>query len=220
MERSDMKKYSIILLLALTAVIFAGCAHVKVTSFKDPEYQNKQFKNICVYADVDDLYVRKYLEERLVEELNDDGVSASPAYLFFPPTRKWEDDAIEKVLLDKKFDGYLLISMKSKDIAPVVNPGSVSTDVVHTSHKDERTGKEVKEKTTVTSVSPPTVSYNMFSDFRISLIDPTNRNKAWIADGTGFISSGNVFSGDRAILNRLASKIVNDLEKNGLINEK
>ena len=60
----------------------------------------------------------------------------------------------------------------------------------------------------------------LFTNFRIELIDPTNRNKAWIADGAGFISSGNPFSGNKAIIRRLAVKIVNDLEDNGLINEK
>lgn len=215
-----MKKYSIILVLAVIAVIFAGCANVSVTSFKDPEYSNKKFKNVCVYADIDNLTIRKYLEDRIVEEFNDNGIDATQGYLFFPPTRKWDDEAIENVILEKKFDGYLLISLQNKDVATVVNPGSIQTDVINTSHKDERTGKEVKEKSTVTHVNPSTVSYNMFSNFRIELIDPTNRNKAWIADGSGYMSSANVFSADRAIMRRLAYKIVEDLEENGLINEK
>jgi hypothetical protein len=215
-----MKKYSILLVMAVIAVIFAGCAQVNVTSFKDPNYQNKKFINICVYADVDDLYVRKYLEDQVVDQFEMHGISAIQGYLFFPPTQKWEDGAIEKVLLEKKFDGYLLIAQKDRNVSPIVNPGSVQTDVVHSSYTDKKTGKEVKEKSTVTSVSPTTVSYNMFSDFRISLIDPTNRQTAWIADGTGFISSGNIFSGDKAIMRRLALKLFQELEKNKLVDEK
>ncbi len=215
-----MKKYSTILLLVITAVIFAGCANVTVTSFKDPAYQDKKFKNICVFADIDNLTIRKYLENRVVEEFEDEGIAATQAYLFFPPTRQWNDDEIEKILNDKKFDGYLLISLKNKDVATVVNPGSIQTDVVHSSYTDKKTGKEIKEKTTVTSVNPSTTTFNMFSNFRIELIDPTNRNKAWIADGAGFMSSGNVFSADRAIMRRLAYKIIEDLEDNGLIDEK
>lgn len=215
-----MKKYSLLIVIALTAILIAGCANVNVTSFKDPNYQGKNFKNICVYADVDNLYVRKYLEDQIVDQFNMHGISATPGYLFFPPTQKWEDDAIEKVLLEKKFDGYLLISQKDRNVSPVVNPGSVQTDVVHSSYTDKKTGKEVKEKSTVTSVSPTTVSYNMFSDFRISLIDPTNRQTAWIADGTGYISSGNIFSGDKAIMRRLALKLFHELEASKLVNEK
>jgi len=215
-----MKKYTIILALGLMAVIFAGCAQISITSFKDPEYANKKFTKICAYADIDDFTVRKYLEDRIVEELNDDGISATQAYLFFPPTREWNDESIEKVLLEKKFDGYLLFSLKGKDVSAVTNPGSVQTDVVTTSHKDKKTGKEVKEKSTVTSVSPPTTTFNTYSNFRIELVDPTNRQKAWIADGAGYISTGNPFSGNYAIIRKLASKIVDDLKHNGLIHAK
>lgn len=215
-----MKKYSIILLFTLTAIIFAACAHVNVTSFKDPNYQGKNFKNVCVYADVDNLYVRKYLEDKIVDQFIMHGINATAGYLFFPPTQKWDDDAIEKVLLEKKFDGYLLISQKDRNVSPIVNPGSVQTDVIHSSYTDKNTGKEVKEKSTVTSVNPTTVSYNMFSDYRIALIDPTNRQKAWIADGTGYISSGNIFSGDKAIMRRLAWMLFHELQESKLVNEK
>lgn len=207
-----MKKITAFTLSIITAILlFSSCADVKLASFKDPEYYGKSFKSICVFVDINDYFARKYLENEIVETLRFNGIRSYQGYLFFPPTQKWNDDAIEKVLLEKSFDGYILISQNNRDVSSNITPGSLQTNVINTNRKDKNTGEEIKEQQTITSVKSPQVSYNMASSYRISLIDPTNRKTAWIADATGFINSDNINSADKAIMNRLAKLIVSDL---------
>jgi hypothetical protein len=79
---------SITLKLLLYAILVTGCASTKLTSFKEPSFNNS-FQKIIIYANVSDLEERGTIENVIVSKLIENGFDSMPSLELFLPTRKY-----------------------------------------------------------------------------------------------------------------------------------
>ena len=76
----------------IISFLLFGCASTKMTSFKDPDYQQANFKRILIIANTTDLEKRQKLESKMVIEFSKVGVFALESYNIFPPTRELSNE--------------------------------------------------------------------------------------------------------------------------------
>ena len=87
----------------IACVAFAsGCAHTKVTSFRDPSFQGKTFRKILVVAPFSDMESRTQAEEIFSSQLSKHGVESLTSIGILMPTRQYKSEEILDIRKKKK----------------------------------------------------------------------------------------------------------------------
>ncbi|MES2766966.1 MAG: hypothetical protein V4642_13915 [Bacteroidota bacterium] len=182
--------------------IFAFCAFVissctlpprvpQMTAFKDPAYFAKTFQCVVVFADTSDLVVRQKIETSIAEQLVNNGVCATPAYLHLPPTRTWTLEDRKRFFDSNGVDSYLVVSVKNSGVEEVYVPPTVTTTRTTKSDKTEdtrdTTKKKEKLKTTevereeiITKSSGGYTHFHPWVEYEVRLYDVAKDQTAWM----------------------------------------
>lgn len=203
-------KYLLILILIIFIV---GCASTKMTSFKDPDYQNTEFKRILVVANTNDLEDRQKLESKMVEDFSEVGVYALESYKLFPPTRELTDEEKVDLLLKNNIDSFISISVGESGVSDVYIPQTSSTTKTEGNVNVYGNTARYKEKSTTTYQGGYTV-HKPWAQFETKLYDVSNGHMAWIA--TSF-TRGNAYANRNTVINSYCGKTVDQLLDDKLI---
>ena len=211
-----MKQMSKWLILALPLALLA-CSSGKVTSsWKDPAttQQLTKFKNILVVGmQANNRQLKEEMENYLVESLKSQGVKATASFDAFGPKAfaKMDDDAVAKLLRKKGYDGIVTIALLDKQNEKSYNPGNVS-------------------------YNPVGLYYNRFGRYYSTVYDRIY-TPGYYSTSTDYFWETNIYDGkqDKLIYSvqsqsfdptsitsmskDYAKLIVEDLEKNNLINQ-
>ncbi|MCX6147338.1 MAG: hypothetical protein NTW25_08830 [Candidatus Kapabacteria bacterium] len=210
-----MKKYNTYLMLALLSIVLASCATTKTTSYSDPDFRGKKFNSICVYAEVEDLEMRKTLETKLADELKDNGIVTFIGIDLFPPTREWTDDQFQKTLKDIKVDGYLRVRLTNTDVRESIGNATTTTTTNGEKVKANRDNKE-KYKEVSTSTTTVNRTKTFYSSFKTDLIEVASNKLAWTA--TSNSESGEWLGSEfNLIFGSFSSDIAKELKAKGHI---
>jgi len=191
--------------ISLLLVFFLlSCASTRITSFKDPDYQQADFKRILVIANTSDLEKRKKLESKMVEEFNEIGVFALESYNLFPPTRELSDQDKIKLLNQNEIDSFISISVGESGINKVTVPVTSSTTKTEGNVSVYGNTANYEEKSTTTYQGGRTYS-KPWADYETSLYDVSNGRMAWIASSH---TSGNAYANFNTVINSYISKVV------------
>jgi hypothetical protein len=215
-------------LLAFGFVVFSGCSFPPVapdmTAFKDPAYFSRYFKTVVVFADTSDLRIRQGIEKNIAKELDERGVTATPAHLHLPPTRQWSDADRKKFFAANGVDAYLVVSVRDAGIREEYIPPQVVTTRTLKNDKTEETRdttkKKEKLKTTeiekeqiVTQTSGGYTEYYPWIEYDVKLFDAANDQTAWIGlrvVSTKYSSGLNSFYdlvADRLVFDRIVAVV-------------
>ncbi len=201
--------------LNLLFLLILGCASTRMTSFKDPDYQNKEFKRILVVANTNDLEVRQKLESKMVEEFSKVGVHSLESYKLFPPTRELTN--VEKVdlLLKNNIDSFISISVGESGANEVFIPQTSKTTKTEGDVNVYGNTAHYKEKATTTYQGGYTV-HKPWAEFETKLYDVSNGRVAWIASS---FTGGNAYANRNTVINSYCGKTVEKLVEDKLITE-
>ncbi|MHB8578974.1 MAG: hypothetical protein ACYDA4_03825 [Ignavibacteriaceae bacterium] len=209
-----MKNISILATILLSFhFLFIGCASTKITSFKDPDYQNSNFKRILIVANTNDLENRKLLETTMVELFRKEGIFALESYKLFPPTREFTSEEKVSLMLNNKIDAYISISVGESGVSEVYIPQTSTT--TNTEGNVNVYGNEAnyRQKSTTTYEGGYTVK-KPWAKITTNLYDVSNGQKAWIANS---FTGGNAYANKKTIVNSYCKKIIGKLLEDGLI---
>lgn len=203
-------KYSFSFFVMLFLV---GCASTKMTSFKDPDYQEAEFKRILVVANTNDLEDRQTLESKMVEEFSSIGVYALESFRLFPPTRELTDEDKVELLLKNNIDAFISISVGESGVSEVYVPQTSSTTKTKGNVNVYGNTATYKEKSTTTYQGGYTLN-KPWAEFETQLYDVSNGQMAWIA--TSF-TGGNAYANRNTVINSYCGKTVDQLLEDKLI---
>ena len=203
-----MNKIKIAIIL-LTVFIISNCTHTKVVTFTDPDAIGKSYNRIGVVANVDDLSERVTIEEKMVETLMDNGISAVSSISLLPPTRDFTIEQENEIFKNNNIDALAVIQIDDSGYFVTTEPMRVNTKTV------KKDGKKVKS----TTVTGGGTEQKAFSQFRVSLVDLDSNKTMWIGDAD---SRSNFDSIDpdwdmEILLKASSKKIVQELLKTGIV---
>jgi hypothetical protein len=204
-------KYSIYLLMAF---ILVSCASTKMTSFKDPDYQNAKFKRILIVANTNDLQDRQKLESKMVEAFTENGVFALESYKLFPPTRELTDEEKVDLLLKNDIDAFISISVGESGVDEVYVPQTSSTKKTKGEVNVYGNTARYNEKSTTTYQGGYTLN-KPWAKFETKLYDVSNGQMAWISSS---FTKGNAYANRNTVINSYCGKTVDQLLDDKLIN--
>jgi hypothetical protein len=195
--------------------LFASCASTRITSFKDPDYQNTEFKRILVVANTNDLEDRQKLESKMVEDFSDVGVYALESYKLFPPTRELTDEEKVDLLLKNNIDSFISISVGESGVSEVYIPQTSSTTKTEGNVNVYGNTARYKEKSTTTYQGGYTV-HKPWAQFETKLYDVSNGHMAWIASS---FTGGNAYANRNTVINSYCGKTVDQLIEDKMISK-
>lgn len=108
--------------LLFLGVMVVGCASSQMTSMSEPAGKGKQYQRFIVWARVEDPYLRRQMERRVVQRLEEAGAEAFVSIDLLPPTRGYSESDINTVLWAKGIEGFLILSVNES--APSRVPGA------------------------------------------------------------------------------------------------
>lgn len=193
-----------------------GCASTRMTSFKDPDYQNTEFKRILVVANTNDLEDRQKLEFKMVEAFSEAGVYALESYKLFPPTRELTDEEKVDLLLKNDIDAFISISVGESGVSEVYVPQTSSTTKTKGEVNVYGNTARYKEKSTTTYQGGYTLN-KPWAEFETKLYDVSNGQMAWIASS---FTGGNAYANRNTVINSYCGKTVDQLLEDRLIEGK
>jgi hypothetical protein len=177
-----LKNITYLFALFIVMQMISSCASTETTSFSDPDFLGINYSKICIYADFKDLKEKQKMEDEFVKNYSKQGIYAIAGYKVFPPTREWDEEQIQQVLMNQGIGGYLLISLLDKKIDETYTPGKTVTETKGITEK--KGNKSVYRETTVTKQDEGSTTKNYFSSFEAKLIDVKSRKNAWMATST------------------------------------
>ena len=186
-----------------------------MTSFKDPDYQNAEFKRILVVANTNDLEDRQKLESKMVEAFSEIGVYALESYKLFPPTRELTDEEKVDLLLKNNIDAFISISVGESGVSEVYIPQTSSTTKTEGNVNVYGNTARYKEKSTTTYQGGYTLN-KPWAKFETKLYDVSNGQMAWIASS---FTGGNAYANRNTVINSYCGKTVDQLLEDNLINK-
>jgi hypothetical protein len=196
------------------AFILVSCASTKMTSFKDPDYQNAKFKRILIVANTNDLQDRQKLESKMVEAFTENGVFALESYKLFPPTRELTDEEKVDLLLKNDIDAFISISVGESGVDEVYVPQTSSTKKTKGEVNVYGNTARYNEKSTTTYQGGYTLN-KPWAKFETKLYDVSNGQMAWISSS---FTKGNAYANRNTVINSYCGKTVDQLLDDKLIN--
>ena len=195
------------------AFILVSCASTKMTSFKDPDYQNAKFKKILIVANTNDLQDRQKIESKMVEAFTENGVFALESYKLFPPTRELTDEEKVDLLLKNNIDAFISISVGESGVNEVYIPQTSSTTKTEGDVNVYGNTARYKAKSTTTYQGGYTLN-KPWAKFETKLYDVANGQMAWISSS---FTKGNAYANRNTVINSYCGKIVDQLLEDNLI---
>jgi len=198
-----------IVLLIISVLIISNCTETKVVTFIDPDARGKSYNRIGVIANVEDLSERVAIEEKMVETLMDNNISAVSSISLLPPTREFTEKEENEIFKNNRIDALAIIQLDDSGYFVTTEPMRVHTE---TRKKD---GKKVKS----TTVTGGGTEQKAFSQFRVSLVDLESNKTMWIGDADSRANFDSIDPDwDMEMLFKASSKkIVKELIKTGLV---
>lgn len=113
------------LTMGLLVGLMGACASTRVTStWTDPTLaEQERPRKALVAAVVPDESIRRVLEERLVAQLREEGIDATPSFQFIPDVRELAKDNIREVAQAHGMDAILMTRFRGIQTRVNYSPG-------------------------------------------------------------------------------------------------
>jgi len=190
------------IILVMSILIAFNCTHTRVVSFTDPNAMNKLYHKIGVISNVEKLSDRLIIENKIVETLNDEGVSTISSLSVFPPTRDFTIDQENEILIKNGIDAILVIQITDAGF-------SISSEPIR-----------VQTGSSNTTISGGGTARKAYGQLKISLVDIVTDQTMWVgdADTRAFFDTINPDWDMTYLLKASSKKIAKELVNTGLIN--
>lgn len=152
-----------------------GCSQTQLTSYIDPDFKDKTFTKLMVFANIDDLGLRDKFERTIVKQFVEKNINAVSSIDIFPPTRKPETEEIPSILEANQIDGVLQFEGKDVQESTKHIKGYTSTDITGTI-----IGNNIYADSTTYNYGGYDIKYLAVS-YDIKIIDAKTFKTAWMA---------------------------------------
>ncbi|MBN1932316.1 MAG: hypothetical protein JW786_11995 [Desulfobacterales bacterium] len=185
-----------------------SCASTKMSSFKDPDFDEFVLHSILVCGYCGSIQQNRYIETLFVNEFKQQGIEILAGMDVFPPTRGYTSEEMVKIVRETGVDGILIIGLTDAWIDKKYIPPSY-----HTEGTFNKVGNSLNYSEQTTSVGGGTITKPR-ATYDITLLDAGSGKKVWIADA---FSRGNAFADFNIMMNSLVVNTLNALIRDGLI---
>lgn len=190
-------------LLLIFSILLLGCAVTNIVSFKDPSVGDIKYRNLVIYAIMDNLNERIVTEEVFSSEFDNYDVTCTPSIKLFFPTRTYSAEEFDNILFENKIDGVMFVKISNKE-----ETQSLST--VSRNELNVMSGKWER-------VSHIRTRENTEIIFEISLVDVQNDKSSWVASASSFSVGDSRLLNFKSFILSLAESTTSKMYKDGLI---
>jgi hypothetical protein len=211
-------------LLAVTGMALSACVTTSIQGYADRDIPARPIQHIAAYVAAPGVLASN-IQARISEEASKRGVIAEDALQILPPTRKYTDAEIRKLLNERGVDGVLLINVGDTGVisqyAGTIFHGSYSgsssaTGTITNFGNFSNVTLDGSSSGVFRASATPVYRYSRRTDFSARLIEPASARNLWI--GKGQVNAGGaLFVGDGVSSSQSISAIFEDLQSKGLI---
>jgi hypothetical protein len=192
--------------------LFIGCTATRLTSYKDPAYENKILSKILIHITENDLETRFNMEKEFVYLLSEHGIPAIESYKLFPPTRELTEEVMLDSITTNGIDTYLMAGILSSGVEIAKLPTkTISKTEGRLNVYDNNSSYE--SKTTTTEVGGGTIK-KPWANIYTQILDAENGNIIWIADAS---SGGSAFTTFNGVYKSYCEKVIDKLFEDKLL---
>ncbi|HEX2983979.1 MAG TPA: hypothetical protein VHO28_10600 [Ignavibacteriales bacterium] len=195
-----MKRFNYVFVLLLISLAGCATASTSVTSYKDPDYEQKEFKKVLITVNTKDLEEKFAIETRLVKDLALAGVSAVEGNKLFPPTRSFTDEEKTASMLENEIDAFIVITPEEFGVKENYVPVSESKKYVDGEFVKTYEGGYKEDKP--------------WAEYETALFDVSNGKKVWMATSS---TQGNADAHKSDIINSFCYKMIHKLLSDKLL---
>jgi hypothetical protein len=181
------------------ALIFAGCASTRLSTFKDPKYQNRSYSSFVVMSDFADIEDKKYFESKLSTELSKVGINSKRGIDVILPTREYSSEDFGRAIVSTEAEALIFVNLTdSYSTSTYVPPSYNTTGAVST----------FGNHSYLNSTTSQSGGYNInkpVEEYEILVVDLSTWEKVLVSSG---VTRGNAFANSKDLLDSLARKIV------------
>jgi hypothetical protein len=189
------------LLVSLLLFIVTSCATTKISSFTNPDIKISDYKKILVFANVQDVELRKNLENNLIEQFKLQNKDVVSSIEIISPLKEYSSEELSKIYSENGIDCFLIVS-----IINTTNESVYIPQQTHTNYSSQYVNGQLINIPYTTTSGGYSVSYPKAS-FEITLTDVKTGELAFKATAN---SSGDEFSDMKTISKSLAKEIVSE----------
>jgi len=203
------KKYFLVILVLILAMILVGCADTTLSTIRNPELSQIIFEKLLVVAPFSDIGLRKQTEDAFIAKFNLSGMNAISSIQRIPPVRDYNEQELLNILEQDKIDGILVVGLKDYWTSQSYVPKSSSSRGSASLYGNSLHYQSYTQEYGGYYISKPNVK------FEIRLFDSKSGQVAWLATS---LTKGNAFADYNTLANSLAKKVVKMLiEENMLV---
>ncbi len=221
MQPTDKGIFNMIKLLTITLFIFTSTLsnafrYVKHESFVDPDYQNYKAKNILLVVKGRSNEMQIETERYLKKYFAKTRVKITALRNIFPPTRKWTNEEMYQILLNRKVDSILTVTEgnRSKKTTQYATRTNSNTNIQGTTY-----GNSFNANANTTSTTTNITHSKSIAEFTATLSDLKNGKTVWLSN-INISAGGNFFTTNKGDAKGVSKRIIKVLLEDGIINKK
>lgn len=106
-----MRKNIINFIILITlSIFFYSCASTEIEGFQKPETNFYEYKNVCVYGNIENVKYRKTLENDISNQFNKQNITVVKSIDLFPPLKEYSSEEILQLV--SKTNSEIFIEVK------------------------------------------------------------------------------------------------------------
>ena len=209
----------------LVCWLLCACASAHVTAFRDPDYANRHFAKLAVFAVGMNLDAATKLEQQVCGDVAPEACETGLSIM--PPTRVYSTDDVNRYLRQDSVDGVLIVTLAGDQAQTNYIETITSSSATYggtSSGTATVNGNTINYNGTSSgSASSKTVSTPVYGHSRaaagyVTLYDQRSGHAAW--NGEFRVSGRGVFATtDGAFIGATSKTIASDLREAGLLQQ-
>lgn len=189
-------------------ILLSGCASTRITSQADPTRGQAVYDTMMVYANFEDLDLRKRGEDELQTRLTARGVICHRASdVFFPGGTYTADEARDRLAT---------LGIEAIVVVAAYDAGTSETYVPPTYYTEGTawgSGNTVRGRATTRTVGGQTYK-KPWARFQADVFDVRSERRTWVATAN---TKGNAYASWRTLVGSLCAKVVRQLGTDGVV---
>jgi len=199
-----------VILLAVIALILAGCVSTQVDSITNPQFQGKKFNRILVNLNITNIQTVKAFEGKFSIKARETLKQTAfiPAYSVFMPGENISKEELQKRLAEKEIKSLLIVTPTNYSEQQVYLPQTSTTQSNYYASGNQVYGQSQTYTYGGFNVSKPRITYQM------KLYDVESGKLVWNATA---LSRGNAHATIEEMLRSLINETISKLQMDGLV---
>ena len=175
-----------------------SCATTSLTSIKNQDYDNLEFKRLLIFASSQDLYFKKTAEAAFLEAFSAKGYTCFQSIELFPPLKQYTNEELNRIYQDNNIDALIVITIMDEYSEKEYVPQSSTTTTSKNIYGNKIYGQSNTQTYGGYYIDKPRIKCS------VEVFDIGNGVTVWKATS---LTAGNAYADTKVMMQSLASEV-------------